>query len=202
LRDASNQAVVPPGNGNATALPVRSEGSSGATVLDHRQSVLASRRPRAGKRCLSFVSLVALPVITAAIYYFFIAADQYVAEFRFSLRSAEPGRPAASLLQESIAPSLIGSDSYIVVQYIASRAIVDDLSATVDLRQMFSRSEADWLAGLDLPVSIEDLVRYWKRQVDAFFDATNGTIVVKARHLRRRMRSSSPTISSRRRSAW
>jgi capsular polysaccharide transport system permease protein len=46
---------------------------------------------------------------------------------------------------------------------------------------MFSRPEADWLARLDLPLSIEDLVKYWKRQVDAFFDVTNGTIVVRAR---------------------
>ena len=35
--------------------------------------------------------------------------------------------------------------------------------------------------GLDLPVSAEELVKYWKGQVDAFFDATNGTIVVRAR---------------------
>jgi capsular polysaccharide transport system permease protein len=80
-----------------------------------------------------------------------------------------------------VASSPIGLDSYVIVQYLASRAIVDDLSRTLDLREMFSRSEADWLARLDPPVSIEEMVRYWKGQVDAFFDATNGTIVVKAR---------------------
>jgi capsular polysaccharide transport system permease protein len=123
-----------------------------------------------------------LPIAAAAVYYFVVAADQYVAEFRFALRSAEPERHDPTLfLQESIAPSLMGLDSYVVVQYLASRAIVDDLSATVDLRQMFSRSEADWLARLDRPVSVERLVLYWKRQVDAFFDPTNGTIVVRAR---------------------
>jgi capsular polysaccharide transport system permease protein len=36
------------------------------------------------------------------------------------------------------------------------------------------------LSRLPLPVSIEELVRYWKTQVDAFFDVTNGTIVVRA----------------------
>jgi capsular polysaccharide transport system permease protein len=46
---------------------------------------------------------------------------------------------------------------------------------------MFSRPEADWLARLELPVTIEELVRYWKNQVDGFFDATNGTIVVRVR---------------------
>jgi capsular polysaccharide transport system permease protein len=126
--------------------------------------------------------VVAVPAVIAAAYYFFVAADQYVAEFRFALRSAEPERRDPNLfLQESLAPSPIGVDSYVVVQYLASRAIIDDLSTTIDLRQMFSRSEADWPARLDPPVSIEELVRYWKGQVDAFFDATNGTIVVRAR---------------------
>jgi capsular polysaccharide transport system permease protein len=72
-------------------------------------------------------------------------------------------------------------DSYAVVQYLASRDVVDDLGKKLDLREMFSRPEADWPARLQLPVSIEELVRYWKSQVDAFYDITNGTIVVRAR---------------------
>jgi capsular polysaccharide transport system permease protein len=126
--------------------------------------------------------VVVLPVALATSYYFVVAADQYVAEFRFALRSIEPVRSDPSaMLQGSIVPSSIGIDSHAIVQYIASRDIVDDLSKTIDLREMFSRPEADWLARLEPPVSIEELVRYWKNQVDAFFDVTNGTVVVKAR---------------------
>jgi capsular polysaccharide transport system permease protein len=88
---------------------------------------------------------------------------------------------AGTIFQGNVAPSPIGVDSFAVVQYIASRDIVDDLGKTIDLREMFSRPQADWLARLQPPVSIEELVRYWKNQVDAFFDATNGTIVVRAR---------------------
>jgi len=180
LRGQSNRMVVTPAS--STALPVTSEGSARTLVFDHRQSLVASRRRRSCLGWFSFIIIVLIPVIAAGYYYFLVAADQYVSEFRFALRSAEPERHDPALfLQESIAPSAIGVDSYVVVQYLASRAIIDDLSATLDLRQMFSRSEADWPARLDLPVSIEELVRYWKRQVDAFFDATNGTIVVRAR---------------------
>jgi capsular polysaccharide transport system permease protein len=180
LRCHSNRMVGTPAS--STALPVTSEGSARTLVFDHRQSLVARQRRRSRVGRFSFIIIVLLPVIAAAYYYFLVAADQYVSEFRFALRSAEPERRDPALfLQESIAPSAIGVDSYVVVQYLASRAIIDDLSATLDLRQMFSRSEADWPARLDLPVSIEELVRYWKRQVDAFFDATNGTIVVRAR---------------------
>jgi capsular polysaccharide transport system permease protein len=167
---------------SAGALPFPSEGSARAVVFDNRQSTFAPPLRRSRFGWLSFVIVVVLPAVIAAAYYFLVAADQYVAEFRFALRSAEPERHDPALfLQESIGPSVMGLDSHVVVQYIASRAIIDDLSATLDLRQMFSRSEADWPVRLDLPVSIEELVQYWKRQVDAFFDPTNGTIVVKAR---------------------
>jgi capsular polysaccharide transport system permease protein len=180
LRGHSNRMVGTPAS--SPALPVTSEGSARTLVFDHRQSLVARQRRRSRVGRFSFIIIVLLPVIAAAYYYFLVAADQYVSEFRFALRSAEPERRDPALfLQESIAPSAIGVDSYVVVQYLASRAIIDDLSATLDLRQMFSRSEADWPARLELPVSIEELVRYWKRQVDAFFDATNGTIVVRAR---------------------
>jgi capsular polysaccharide transport system permease protein len=176
----ANRAVVTPAS--ATVLPVPSEGGGRTVVFDHRRSSLGRLRRRSRLGWFSFIIVVAVPVVTAAVYYFFVAADQYVAEFRFALRSAEPERHDPVLFfQESIAPSVMGLDSYVVVQYLASRAIIDDLSTTVDLREMFSRSEADWPVRLDLPVSIEELVRYWKRQVDAFFDATNGTIVVRAR---------------------
>jgi capsular polysaccharide transport system permease protein len=180
LRGESNGAILTPAS--ATTLPVPSEGGGRTVVFDHRQSTLAPPPRRSRLRWFSFIIIVAIPAAIAATYYFRVAADQYVAEFRFALRSAEPERHDPALfLQESIVPSVMGLDSYVVVQYLASRAIIDDLSATLDLRQMFSRSEADWPVRLDLPVSIEELVRYWKRQVDAFFDATNGTIVVRAR---------------------
>ena len=181
--EESDRAVVAPAS--AAAFPVPAEGRGPIAVYSHRQGSLAQRRRRLSLGWFSFVIVVALPVLIAALYYFWVAADQYVAEFRFAVRSGEPEpHDPALFFQESMAPSLIGVDSYVVVQYLASRAVVDDLSRTLDLREMFSRPEADWLARLDLPVSIEELVRYWKGQVDAFFDASNGTIVVKARAFR------------------
>ncbi len=101
-----------------------------------------------------------------------------------ALACAPPNRCApnsGSLFQAGAGQTRIGLDSYVVVQYIASRAIIDDLDKTIDVRRMFSSPKADWLARLHLPAPIEDVVTYWRGQVDAFFDPTNGTIVVKAR---------------------
>ncbi len=164
----------------AAGLPVAPE-DSGAIAVFQAQD-FAARRRRFPVRLLSFVVIVVVPVALAAVYYFVIAADQYVAEFRFALRTVEPVRAeVGGILQGSVAPSPVGVDSYAVVQYLGSRDVIDDLGKTTDLREMFSRPEADWLTRLQLPVSIEELVRYWKNQVDAFYDITNGAIVVRAR---------------------
>jgi capsular polysaccharide transport system permease protein len=164
----------------AGGLPVVAEDSGALAVLREQNS--AARRRHLSVRLLSFLVVVLIPTVLAAVYYFFIAADQYVAEFRFALRTVEPARAEiGGILQGGVAPSPVGVDSYAVVQYLGSRDVIDDLGKTLDLREMFSRAEADWLARLQLPVSIEELVRYWKGQVDAFYDITNGTIVVRAR---------------------
>jgi capsular polysaccharide transport system permease protein len=178
--DEATRAVVAPATAAVVATP--SYSGRNIAILDGRRSSVAQPRRRWSLGWFSFIIVVALPVVIAGAYYYLVAADQYVAEFRFALRSAEPQRHDPVLFfQDSVASSPIGLDSYVVVQYLASRAIVDDLSRTLELREMFAHPEADWLARLDLPVSIEEMVRYWKGQVDAFFDVANGTIVVRAR---------------------
>lgn len=163
----------------AAGLPVPAEDNGAVAVVQTQK--LAARQRRFPVRLLSFIVVVLIPATLAAVYYFFIAADQYVAEFRFALRTVEPARAEiGGILQGSIAPSPVGVDSYAVVQYVGSRDVIEDIGKTLDLREMFSRPEADWLARLQLPISIEELVQYWKGKVDAFYDITNGTIVVRA----------------------
>jgi capsular polysaccharide transport system permease protein len=131
---------------------------------------------------LSFLLVVALPVALAGIYYLFIAADQYVVEFRFGVRGIETTPVGfGGFFSASLASSPIASDSAAVVQYVESRTIIDDLGRTLDLPRMFSRPQGDWLARLHPPVPAEELVRYWRGQVDAFYDQTDRTITVKVR---------------------
>jgi capsular polysaccharide transport system permease protein len=131
---------------------------------------------------LSFIALVLLPIMVAAVYLFAIAADQYVSEFRFSLNSIDPPRlDPLSLLTGNASHSPAALESHIVVQYITSRAIIDELDASLDLRRMFSPPDADWWARLPRPTSIEALVLYWRGQVDPFYDPANGTVVVRVR---------------------
>jgi capsular polysaccharide transport system permease protein len=180
--DPDPRAAAPASPAQAGGLPVPAESGELAPVQPAPFASRAIERPRrAPLALLSFVLIVALPTVIAAGYYLLIAADQYVAEFRFGLRSSEPIRADNAALSP-VGPAALQTalDSYAVAQYIGSRAVVDDLGKTLDLRKMFSTSDADWPARLHLPATIEELVAYWRRQVDAFFDPTNGTIVVRA----------------------
>ncbi len=141
-----------------------------------------SRRRLPSWRTLSFLLVVLLPTAAATIYYLAIAADQYVAEFRMSLRSADTPRiEPLVLFGGSAAQPTAAAESQIVTQFIGSRAIVDELDPRLDLRRLFSSPEADWWTRLSLPASIERLVYCWQYHVDPFYDTSTGTIVVRVR---------------------
>jgi capsular polysaccharide transport system permease protein len=169
--------------GRAAGLPAVAANDSALPVpLAPVAATTGHHRRLPALRLLSFIVVVLLPTIAAAVYYGAIAAPQYVVEFRFGLRSVAPPRTdAAGRAQEGAAMAEAGFDSYAVVQYLTSRSVIDDLGPTLDLRAMFTRPEADWLARLRRGASIEQLVEYWKGQIDAFFDPVDGTVTVRVR---------------------
>ncbi len=133
-------------------------------------------------RGLSFAALVVIPIAVAAAYYFAVAADQYIAEFRFTLNTVDPPRfDPLSLLAGNATQSPAALESQILVQYMTSRAVVDEIDGSLDLRRLFAPPQADWWARLPRPASIEELVHYWKGQVDPSYDAATGTVTVRVR---------------------
>lgn len=176
----------PPSASAAAMLPaVRADGSARTMGLAHREPAAALpriSRTRISLRAVSFVAVVLLPIAIAAGYYFGVAADQYVAEFRFTLSTVDPPRlDPLSLFAGNSVQSPAALESQILVQYIASRAIVDDIGASLDLRRLFAPPQADWWSRLRQPASIEALVHYWQEQVDPFYDPATGTVTVRVR---------------------
>jgi capsular polysaccharide transport system permease protein len=134
----------------------------------------------------SMIACVALPTLIAALYYLLIAADQYSSEGRFAIRTSEstPATADSSSVMASLglgASTPTTADSYIVVEYLQSRRLVEDLQARLDLRKIFSSPEADWYARLDPDVSIEKLVSYWNGMTEAYFDSMTGIVQFEAK---------------------
>ncbi len=137
----------------------------------------------------SLILLVVVPSLISWVYLAFIASDQYVAEARFAVRSAQPesGTGASSLSLSSLTSgsvSLAGQDGYVVATYIRSHAIIEDLSKTLDIRAIFTRPEADVWARLEKHASAEALLHYWQGMVGAYVDGPSGIVTVSVRAFR------------------
>ena len=150
----------------------------------HRQLV------RRRWRLASLVGAVLLPTLAAGGYLYGFAADQYVTEFRFSVRHEAPLRMdgtgsaamTASMGTSAVSPLAVITDSQIVIQYLKSRQVIDDIvAAGVDLDAIYARNDTDILAHLSPRGSVEERQRYWKRMVDPFFDMTTGIVSVEVR---------------------
>ncbi|MBS9478925.1 hypothetical protein [Ancylobacter radicis] len=155
------------------------EGSDLSAALPRRR-----RQRRSIGLWVSFFLMVALPTIAAGVYYGFFVSNQYVSEFRFAVRNqnfSPAGATAASTALGTAARSGAFTDNFLVVDYITSRQAVEDLMKTVDLRQMYSRQNVDWLSRLGTSVTMENLVTYWQSMIDATFDMSTGLALVRVR---------------------
>ncbi|MEO1205116.1 MAG: chain-length determining protein [Pseudomonadota bacterium] len=125
-----------------------------------------------------YVAFVIVPTLLAAIYFAFIAADRYVAEAHFVVRS--PSTAAASQLTSLVQGSGIvrsSDDAYIVHAYMQSRDAVRTLTNTIDLVARLQRPEADLLwkyPGLIYGESEERLWKHFQGHLSIEFDSTTG----------------------------
>ena len=154
---------------------------------------LRRRKRRRTMRLLSMILAVGLPCAAMATYLYRYADDQYVTEFRFSVRHQAPLRtdPGAA---EGLTPAFaagpasamtVMTDSQIVMQYLKSHQIIDDIVASgVDLDAIYARQDQDFIAHLKPGATVEDRLRYWRRMVDPFFDMTTGVVSVDVRAFR------------------
>ena len=130
---------------------------------------------------ISFILMVVIPSASAAIYYAFIASDQFVAEAKFTVSGGSPptadnfgsftGIPAIAIIQ----------DTQIVTNYIHSRAAVEKLETMIGLRTLYATSKADRLSRFNASKPIEKFVRYWQGMSDVSIGLPAGIVDLKVR---------------------
>lgn len=132
---------------------------------------------------LSFAAIVVLPTLIACYYYFAIATDQFVSEFRFAIHkqnAQEMPAAAGAILGMPAAVSTV-TESYVVVDFLKSPQAVAEIGRRIDLKKLFARNDADAFARLDEKATREELIKYWQRMVDASFDLMTGISTAKVR---------------------
>jgi capsular polysaccharide transport system permease protein len=141
------------------------------------QPYLASRGGQDRTALISFLICVLLPVAFAAVYYGFMASNQFVAEFRFTVKDAAPRTQVANNPLMSIIGGINGTnnaDNYLVVDYLTSRQAVEELEKRIGVTKLYSKPMIDWWSRYNPNQPIEKFISYWQAAVTARYDQVTG----------------------------
>ncbi|MDX2266431.1 MAG: hypothetical protein NW215_15835 [Hyphomicrobiales bacterium] len=140
-------------------------------------------KPRLGLTALSALVCIGLPALVTAFYYAVIAADQYAVEVRFAVRGSagQASSDVLGVVTGMASPGSPISDSYIVMDFIHSREIIEKMNGRVDVREIYGPGKGDFIASFDPDETVEQLVKYWKRMISVHFDTSSQVISVEAR---------------------
>lgn len=119
---------------------------------------------------LSFLLMVALPVVGTAWYLWTRAADQYASYVGFLVRSEQNNNALDALSGLTQLAQNSGSDTDILYKFIQSQSLVEEVAKQVDLAAIWSRHPQDVIFSYDGSPQIENLVRHWNRMVKIYYD--------------------------------
>lgn len=137
-----------------------------------------------------FAIVVIAPTLIASIYYGFIAADIYVSESRFVVKAPDKRASSMGSFSSFMQSAGLGGgqeQSSEILGYLRSRDALQDVSKSVDVRDIYSAEEADWLSGFPAPLSegnFEDLYDYYSSMVFAGPDAETGLTILRVNAFR------------------
>jgi len=128
----------------------------------------------------SFLVVVIVPLLVMGWFFTRVASDRFTAEFRVAVRSSEATVfTGVGALMGLPGASMVSKDSQVLVQFLHSRAIIEDLQDSVPVRQMFSSPSIDRFSRIAPDAPIESFVKYWNKRVESRFEASNSTVVVR-----------------------
>ena len=144
-------------------------------ALDYRRfSSIGRRWPRFAGPIFGFL----IPALLVVGYLGFGMSSQYMSEARFAVRGGEQIAADPISAFTGLASFTQAQDSLIVVSYVKSRAIVEELERMIGLRKMFSGRDIDWLSRFNEDDSIEDLVKYWRWKIKTNVESPSGIVAI------------------------
>lgn len=134
-----------------------------------------------------FLLFVIGPTILAAAYYGLIAADIYISESRFVIKSPDQKKSQISALANLVQTTgMSGGQEQTneVLTFVRSRDALKALEQYPGVRSKFATDQADFLSRFPKTFSndsFESLFKYYGDMVDARFDTEAGTATIMAR---------------------
>lgn len=130
---------------------------------------------------LSFILIVLLPPLGAAVYLWGFAADQYHSKVGFSVRLEEGGSALGLLSGLTGISNSSSSDTDILFEFIQSQKLVADMDAELDLRRIWAAPGYDPVFTLAPDATLEDLVQYWNGMVHLTRGKNAGLLEIEVR---------------------
>jgi capsular polysaccharide transport system permease protein len=130
---------------------------------------------------LSFALMVLLPSLLGATYFLLIASDRYSSTIGFSVRGMDGSSAGGDFLGALTGLASVGTtttDSFILMDYLEGREVVERLSKDESILSHFSEDSVDFIYRLDQSMPIEELVGYWQSMITTSFDNTSSIIEV------------------------
>ena len=155
----------------------RARGAYGKTSFEERRGSQAMRFVTLAL----FVVLVAIPNLTAILYFGFMASDQFVSEAKFTVSSGAIPKLDGFGSVTGIPSMMIVQDTQIITNYIESRTMVEQLERQLNLRELYGSQEIDWWARFKKKKPIEKFTDYWVKMVEAKISLPAGIVTLTVR---------------------
>ena len=154
-----------------TALPP--QGSSYAPKHAGHKNMLSLLRSFTSAR-QGFALFVLIPTLIAFVYYIFIASDQYVSEAKYAIKSEGNGGMDVGQIFTGISDQLNQQDALILVEYLKSPSVLQELSKTIDVDAIFNNEAGDYFSTMGTGISKESRLSYFTDHVKVIYDASSG----------------------------
>ncbi len=128
---------------------------------------------------VSALLLIGLPTLVVTLYLGLWASDRFAVEVKFAVRGQEtPAIDALGVFGLGGGGSSMVGDSYILVDYVRSRTLWDEITKTLNLDKMYSMPSVDWFSRLDATLPIERKIEYWRKMTQVSYEPATGIIRV------------------------
>ncbi|MDP9632004.1 UNVERIFIED_ORG: capsular polysaccharide transport system permease protein [Ensifer adhaerens] len=146
---------------------------------------LAGLAPRTRDRVFSIMMMAligitfVLPMVGSIGYYTFLASPGYVSQVRFIVRSSTPLLSRDRYSSNTVEPKeKIVQDTAILLNYLESPAIIQDMQKHVDLHRLFGGPNIDFLSRLPADATQDDMLKYWKKHAYTYVNPKSGIVEV------------------------
>lgn len=130
---------------------------------------------------LGLLLMVGIPAAAGLYYYYSIAVDRYVSEFRYSVRGGammQNNGDIAGAIGGSAA-LVFAADSFVLEDYLVSVQAFEDIEKKLPLREMLGKDGGDPVRDYQPGAPAEEMLPFWERAVDVQFDAITGITTAK-----------------------